>query len=133
MQPAMQSAPRRFTILVVEDDANFAASVAEILRLEGNDVAIAATATDAIRMARALAPDAVLLDLALPDGNGYDVARVLRRDHVGRDAAIVALTGTSVEVLEPADSAGIDLVLNKPVNCDLLGGLLVFVRSKRGR
>lgn len=133
MHAVQRAAQRRFKILVVEDDANFAATVADMLRHEGNEVVVASTASDAIRLATAQVPDAVLLDLALPDGNGYEVARALRRESLVADAAIVALTGTTIDELEPADSAGIDLVLSKPVNCDLLGGLLAYVRSKRSR
>jgi hypothetical protein len=61
---------------------------------------------------------------AVVDGDGYDVARVLWREHVAHETAIVALTGTTINEIDPAHAAGIDLVLSKPVNCNLLGGLL---------
>ena len=69
------SGPR---ILLVEDESSIADPFAKLLRREGFDAVIARTAAEALERARALEPDLVLLDLALPDGDGRDVCRTLR-------------------------------------------------------
>ncbi|HEX8086929.1 MAG TPA: response regulator transcription factor [Solirubrobacteraceae bacterium] len=71
----MASGPR---ILLVEDESSIADPFAKILRREGFDAIVARTAAEALERARALEPDLVLLDLALPDGDGRDVCRTLR-------------------------------------------------------
>ena len=69
------SAPR---ILVVEDELSIAEPFAEGLAREGFDPVLAHTAADALRLAREIEPNVILLDLALPDGDGRDVCRTLR-------------------------------------------------------
>jgi DNA-binding response OmpR family regulator len=65
-------------ILLVEDESSIADPFAKILRREGFDAIVARTAAEALERARAVEPDLVLLDLALPDGDGRDVCRTLR-------------------------------------------------------
>ena len=73
MAPA--SGPR---ILLVEDESSIADPFAKLLRREGFDAIVARTAAEALDRARDVEPDLVLLDLALPDGDGRDVCRTLR-------------------------------------------------------
>jgi two-component system, OmpR family, response regulator RegX3 len=68
-------APR---ILLVEDESSIADPFAKLLRREGFEAVVARTAAEALERARAVEPDLVLLDLALPDGDGRDVCRTLR-------------------------------------------------------
>ncbi len=67
------------TILVVDDEPKIASVVAEYLQHAGFQVSLAYTGTAALERARALPPDLVILDLGLPDIDGFDVARELRR------------------------------------------------------
>jgi DNA-binding response OmpR family regulator len=67
------------TILVVEDETKISAVVADYLQHAGFQVTIAADGATALERARSLAPDLVVLDLGLPDVDGVDVARELRR------------------------------------------------------
>ena len=71
------SGPR---ILVVEDEPSIAVPFAEGLAREGFDPVVAGTAAEALRLARETNPAVVLLDLRLPDGDGRDVCRALRRE-----------------------------------------------------
>jgi two-component system response regulator RegX3 len=73
----MPTGPR---ILLVEDEASIAEPFAKLLRREGFDTILAATAAEALRLARDAEPDLVLLDLALPDGDGRDVCRTIRAE-----------------------------------------------------
>lgn len=122
-----------FTVLLVEDDAEFAAGIAGALAAGGIEVATAHTCTDAIRLAQQSPPDAVLLDLGLPDGNGYEVARALRKEFLPPESAVVILTASSVSDLLPAEYVGVDLMLSKPVDTELLGGLLRHLHTQRKR
>jgi two-component system response regulator RegX3 len=81
-------------ILIVEDEASIAEPFAKLLRREGFETTVARTAADALDAARSTEPDLVLLDLALPDGDGRDVCRVLRAE---RDVAVIMVTARGTE------------------------------------
>ena len=68
----------RRTILMVEDETSITEPLAEALDREGFDTRVAGTVADALDQATSELPDLVLLDVELPDGSGYDVARTLR-------------------------------------------------------
>jgi DNA-binding response OmpR family regulator len=84
-------APR---ILLVEDEASIAEPFARLLAREGFEASIAPTAASAMEQFSAAPPDLVLLDLNLPDGDGRDVARELRRSS---DVPIIMLTARGTE------------------------------------
>ena len=68
----------RRTILMVEDEESITVPLAEALDREGFDTQVAGTVAEALEQAEQRMPDLVLLDVMLPDGSGYDVARQLR-------------------------------------------------------
>jgi two-component system, OmpR family, response regulator RegX3 len=68
----------RRTILMVDDESSITEPLAEALDREGFDTRVAGTVADALEQAGDQMPDLVLLDVMLPDGSGYDVARTLR-------------------------------------------------------
>jgi DNA-binding response OmpR family regulator len=85
------SGPR---ILLVEDETSIAEPFAEALVREGFEPILAGTAADALRLARSASPDLILLDLMLPDGDGRDVCRELRRESA---VPIVMVTARGTE------------------------------------
>jgi two-component system OmpR family response regulator len=106
------------SILVVEDEEDGANSLAELLRLFGYRVAVARTGSAALRAAEADSPDVVLLDIRLPDIDGWEVARRMRDAATGGpQPVVVAVTGCSSErdKWRSAD-AGIDLHWTKPAD-----------------
>lgn len=123
----------KLDILVVEDDHVYAGFVATTLREAGHEVMIAATGGDARHLATARPPHAVILDLMLPDGTGYEVARGLRDGILPEDAVIILLTADLYPQRDLADSVGIDVVLSKPVEPELVLGMVDLVRSRRSR
>ena len=127
------SVEEKLDILVVEDDHVYAGFVANTLREAGHSVAIAQTGAAAREQARARPPHAVILDLMLPDANGYDVARGLREGILHEDAIIILLTANLYPERDLADSVGIDVVLSKPVEAELVLGMVDLVRARRGR
>ena len=68
----------RRTILMVEDEESITVPLSEALDREGFETLVAGTVAEALEKAREQLPDLVLLDVMLPDGSGYDVARTLR-------------------------------------------------------
>jgi DNA-binding response OmpR family regulator len=76
-------------VLLVEDESSIAEPFAQALERNGFSPTIAGTASDALRLAQEIEPDVVLLDLTLPDGDGRDVCRELRK---GSDVPIIMLT-----------------------------------------
>jgi len=82
-------------ILVVEDEESISQPFAEALRRAGFEAVVTGTAAGAIELAASEEPDLVMLDLALPDGDGRDVCRELRRTS---DVPIVMLTARGTEM-----------------------------------
>jgi len=91
---ANQSAPGG-RILVVEDEDSISEPFAEALRREGFEPLVTRTAAGALELAADAEPDLVMLDLSLPDGDGRDVCRELRRRS---DVPIVMLTARGTEM-----------------------------------
>jgi DNA-binding NarL/FixJ family response regulator len=112
----------RGPILIVDDDPAFRALVAALLAQARFPAAIeASTGGEALARVRAERPALVLLDVLLPDINGFEVCRTLR-DEYGDDLPIIFVSG---ERVEPADRAvgllvGGDDYLVKPVDTDEL-------------
>ncbi len=90
----MDAAAARPRILFVEDEASISEPFSHALRREGFEPVVAATAARALELAGRDDFDLVLLDLTLPDGDGRDVCRELRR---GSDVPIVMLTARGTE------------------------------------
>jgi two-component system, OmpR family, alkaline phosphatase synthesis response regulator PhoP len=88
------AAPTR--VLVVEDQRDLALGLRANLEVEGYEVAVAHTGADGVRAARELRPDLIVLDLMLPDTDGYDVLATLRRG--GLETPVLILTARSEEV-----------------------------------
>jgi DNA-binding response OmpR family regulator len=82
-------------ILVVEDEESISQPFAEALRRAGFEPLVTGSATEALQLAEDDEPDLVMLDLALPDGDGRDVCRELRRRS---DVPIVMLTARGTEM-----------------------------------
>lgn len=82
-------------ILLVEDDAGIARHLSEVLRLEGWGVARAGTQAEAVDMAAQGGYDLALLDIALPDGSGYEVCTAIRERS---DCPVIFLTASGEEM-----------------------------------
>jgi two-component system, OmpR family, response regulator RegX3 len=91
----MTTPPPSGRILVVEDEESISQPFAEALRRAGFEPLVTGTAAGALELAAAEEPDLVMLDLALPDGDGRDVCRELRRHS---DVPIVMLTARGTEL-----------------------------------
>ena len=113
------------SILIVEDDADFRAVLAHTLSTICRSVRTASTLADALRECTIKAPDLVLLDLGLPDGDGADLLRRLRGL---TDVPIMVLSGREDEDEKVALlDAGADDFISKPCGT---GELLARVRGQ---
>jgi CheY-like chemotaxis protein len=111
-------------VLVVDDNADAAESLGEIVKLLGHTVELAYDGPRALEMARANPPDVVLCDIGLPGMTGYDVAKRLRA--AGHDGVqLIAVSGyAQPEDVKRALEAGFDRHVAKPVNVALIERLL---------
>ena len=125
------SAPLK--ILVVEDDRIYAEFVLSTLRSAGHELAHAETGGAAREHATAMRPDAVVLDLTLPDESGFDVARALRGGLLPDGSVIILLTASMFPDRDTAEAIGIDIVLSKPVTAELVTGIVDLVHARRQR
>jgi two-component system, chemotaxis family, CheB/CheR fusion protein len=107
--------PRR-RLLVVDDHEDSVTMMAAVLRAKGYDVATARNGTAALEIATSFSPDLVILDIGLPEIDGYEVARRLRKIPAMADTFIVALSGYGTEQDQgQAYEAGFNYHLTKPV------------------
>ena len=132
--PAPQSGvcvPQRepLRLLVVDDNRDAAESLAMLLQLKGHTVLTARDGETALQQARQHIPDAVFLDLGMPDMDGYEVARRLRQQIIGPQPTLIALTGWAGEEDQRRSlGAGFDLHLAKPVSIEALEEALKAMR-----
>ncbi len=111
----------RRRVLLADDNRDAADSLAVLLELAGHEVRVAYLGRDALTLAQEFRPDTAVLDIGMPDLNGYEVAAALRRESWGRDLRLIALTGWGQDSdRRRAREAGFDLLLVKPVDPDRL-------------
>ena len=114
-------------VLVVDDEPQILRALQTNLRGAGYDVATAATGQDALAAAAMRPPDAVILDLVLPDGSGVDVARELR-SWSAAPILVLSVVGDESEKVAALD-AGADDYVQKPFGIDeLLARLRALLR-----
>lgn len=115
-------------VLIVEDDSDVGSVFGMILEQAGFRITVAATGTAAIKVLGEDKPDAVILDLMLPDMDGFDLTRYIRREEGDskRTPVIVVSGATGGFQMNKALEAGADLFLGKPVGVDEL--IEAFVR-----
>ncbi len=115
-----------FRVLVVDDNADGAATLSMLLELSGYQVRTAADGLSALAAAEAFRPHAVLLDIGLPVLDGYEVARRIRANPGFDGIVLIALTGYGQDADRArSQQAGFDHFFVKPTDprvlCDVLG------------
>ncbi|MBX3220332.1 MAG: EAL domain-containing protein [Labilithrix sp.] len=115
-------------VLLVDDDPMMRLLTAEALFGAGYDVVEAADGSEAVDRFGELAPDVVLLDVVMPEMDGYDVCRVLRGLPGGAATPILMMTGLDdVDSIHRAYEAGATDFITKPINYSLLGYRLRYL------
>lgn len=128
--PSAEASQRPLRVLVVDDNEDAANSMADILRLMGHHAEVAFSGLEAMHMAEDVEPDLVLLDIGLPEIDGFEVARRLRRG-TRRQARLVAVTGYGAEDdRRRSGEAGFDEHVVKPVMPEAIAGILERARKQ---
>ena len=114
---ATQGLQNNQRVLVVDDNADAADTLAMILRMDGFAVDTAYGARQALDQAEAFRPDVVLLDLGLPEMDGFEVARRIRSMHGFEAVRLVAVTGYGQNEAQTRSHAkDFDAYLVKPIS-----------------
>lgn len=114
-----------YRILIVDDNNDAAETLGELLRMMGHEVRCAAHGEQALALLREFPAQVGLLDIGLPDMDGYELATRVRALPQGEAMKLVALTGYSEDNTRVrAMSARFDEHLVKPVNIDRLLAML---------
>src|SRR5688500_10657940 len=123
--PATAAAKTSRRILVIDDDRDFVEAVRTLLQLHGHHVEVAFDGVTGLEAATLSVADVVVLDVALPKLNGYEVCRRIREQKLAKQPLIVAATGWEQLVdLTLGKSAGFDAYLVKPFNYEELSAVL---------
>lgn len=111
-------------ILIIDDNVDAADTLAALVMALGGDAATAYDGVDGLRCAADFHPDVILLDIGMPNMDGYETCRQLRRQPAGQAAYIVAVTGWGqLHDRERALAEGFDAHLTKPADPRILEGL----------
>jgi signal transduction histidine kinase len=117
--------PARHRILIADDNKDAATSLAMILNIMGNETQAVYDGLAAFNAAPVFKPDVILLDIGMPELNGYDAARRIREQPWGRDIVLVALTGWGQdEDKRQSLAAGFNFHMVKPIDLANLEKLL---------
>jgi len=110
------SAPVGQTVLLVEDNEDNRIIYSTVLRHLGYHVVEALDGMQAIELTRSLRPDIVLMDISIPEIDGWEATRILRQDPATKDIPIIALTAHALaDDRERATAIGFTSYLAKPV------------------
>ena len=101
---------QRKTLLIVDDDQDLRGAIAEQLQAEGFDTVEAAMASEGIRQAQDAKPDLILLDVDLPDMDGREACRQMRRDGVTAPVIMLTAAATDDDAVQGLDSGANDYV-----------------------
>ena len=120
----MSAVPHR-RVLIADDNADAADSLAMLLRFEGHEVTVVPNGRQALARVSEESPEFVLLDIGMPDVDGYEVARQIRELPLRSRPTLIAVTGWGqASDKTRAQSAGFDFHFTKPIEPDDLFRLL---------
>lgn len=104
------------TLLLVEDNEDNRIIYSTVLRYTGYTVVEAVNGTEALALARSARPDLILMDISIPEIDGWEATRILRQDAETKDIPIIALTAHAMpEDRERAKTVGFTSYLAKPI------------------
>ena len=117
-------------VLVVDDNVDAAHSLGDLLKAYGHDVRTAHTGPTAVAAASNYNADVMLLDIGLPELNGYEVAKRIRQQPAHKNTMLVAMTGYGNEAdRERSQDAGFDHHLTKPADFGKVLEILATVKA----
>ncbi len=106
-------------ILIVDDEVDFATTLSERLEIRGYDLQIAHSGSEALTLIKEQTPDIVLLDINMPDMNGFETLEAIL--HIAPDVSVYMLTGHAYEShKDESFEKGAKDCLTKPIDLKLL-------------
>lgn len=115
-------------ILVIDDDPGVVRLNNSLLKSEGYDVISASDGLEGILKAQKESPDAIFLDLILPEMHGYEVCKKLKSDETTKSIPIIIVTATGLEdIAEIESEINADAYLAKPYNITKIKEVLVKI------
>jgi diguanylate cyclase (GGDEF)-like protein len=116
------------SVLVVDDDDVFSLLASETLQQAGFNALVAGTGREALQLLAADKPDLILLDVELPDANGFELCSNIRASSAGADTPIVMVTGhNDTESIKRAFMLGATDFIHKPVLWQTLPQRIEFI------
>jgi two-component system CheB/CheR fusion protein len=121
-------APRALRVIVVDDERDSVATLSLLLTEEGHEVCGLQRGSEVLRAVADFRPDAVLLDIAMPDMSGYEVARKIRSRYGEVKPMLIAISGRYKQASDKmlGQIVGFDHYLTKPCDPGMLLSLLRF-------
>ena len=119
---------RALRIIVADDEADSVTALKLLLNDEGHDVIGLSKGAEVMRMVEEFRPDVVVLDIAMPDLSGYEIAKEIRKRHGQITPLLIAITGRYKQASDKmlGQIVGFDHYLVKPYQPDELLALLRF-------
>jgi CheY-like chemotaxis protein len=131
---ALPQSPAGLRVLVVDDNQDAADTMALLLQPLGYEVHVAYEGLGALRAVKSFDPDAVILDIGLPDLDGYAVARRIRQMSARRPVEVIALSGwCRDEDRLRCTRSGIDSHFAKPADPALIVQVLARVAARKNQ
>ena len=118
-------------ILIVDDDPDLLLATVRIVKSAGYEVISASTADHCMQLVKKHIPDLILLDVILPDADGYALCRLIKEDPAFKNIFVVLISGTKTDSTEQADGLdiGADGYIARPItNRELLARINAMVR-----
>lgn len=111
----------KFKVAVVDDDPSISRVMKIILTANGFDVVLASGGKSGLALARSESPDVILLDVMMPDIDGFEVCRRLKADETTRDIPVIFVSARSEPgAIEEGISLGACAYMTKPFKPDVL-------------
>lgn len=132
-RPRTTLIPGRAKVLIVEDNDDSRELLSQLLEHAGLECRTASTGTSALELMHGFAPDVAILDVGLPEMDGFELARRIRQDPVHAHTVLIAVTGYGRASDHAASrEVGFDGHLVKPVDTNQLLNLLSSIQSGEG-
>jgi two-component system sensor histidine kinase/response regulator len=123
---------RKHEILIVDDIPSNLNFLSEVLHVEGISVMLATSGADALEIARYKLPDLILLDIAMPVMDGYEVCAKLKEDPVTKDIPVIYLTARTEpeDILKGFDTGAVDYILKPFSSAELIARVRTHLELK---
>ncbi|MDR2426052.1 MAG: response regulator [Endomicrobium sp.] len=109
---------KKSKILIIDDDVSFVDSEAAVLNAKGFEVIKAFTSESGMEALALKNPDIVLLDVNLPDKNGFEVLQIIKNSRNFSELPVILITGDMAVQVDKGFAAGADDVIFKPIDID---------------